>query len=399
MASPFVELAVDTPTGEHIVKVTNPERDVLPGPARGRGRKIDLVEYYLAVGDGIVRALRERPTVLKRHPEGAESRRSTPSGCPRARRRGRDGHRGLPERALRHRAVPGRRRARRVGGADVDARLPPLALAPRRHRAPDELRIDLDPMPGTGWADVVETALEVQGALRRARACRVTRRPAAARASTSTCGCSRSTRSWTSGTRRSPSPARSSGAGPSSPPAKWWKEERGERVFLDYNRMARDQTIASAYSVRARPQATVSAPLTWDEVPVRRGRGLRHLDDARPLRRARRRARRDRRRAPRPAAAARAVRARRARARRPTRRSSPRWRASRCAAAVRRGPRPRSGPSSRAPRALSDADRDRTPPRPRRPTAAEAQVPEEPGTGPGALAGHADDASAPGSSP
>ena len=47
----------------------------------------------------------------------------------------------------------------------------------------------------------------------------------------------------------------------------WWKEERGERVFVDYNRMARDQTIASAYSVRARPTATVSAPLTWDEVP------------------------------------------------------------------------------------------------------------------------------------
>ena len=49
--------------------------------------------------------------------------------------------------------------------------------------------------------------------------------------------------------------------------SKWWKEERGERVFLDYNRMARDQTIASAYSVRARPQATVSAPVTWDELP------------------------------------------------------------------------------------------------------------------------------------
>jgi DNA primase len=47
----------------------------------------------------------------------------------------------------------------------------------------------------------------------------------------------------------------------------WWKEERGARVFVDYNRMARDQTIASAYSVRARPTATVSAPITWDEVP------------------------------------------------------------------------------------------------------------------------------------
>src|SRR3712207_6306840 len=72
MPSPFVELEVDTPTGERTVKVTNPDRVYFPELGE-RGRKIDLVEYYLSVGDGIVRALRERPTVMKRHPEGVGS--------------------------------------------------------------------------------------------------------------------------------------------------------------------------------------------------------------------------------------------------------------------------------------------------------------------------------------
>src|SRR4028118_2178000 len=73
MASPFVELEIDTPTGLRTVKVTNPEKTYFSGLRDGTGRKLDLVEYYLAVGDGIVRALRERPTVLKRHPGGADT--------------------------------------------------------------------------------------------------------------------------------------------------------------------------------------------------------------------------------------------------------------------------------------------------------------------------------------
>ena len=72
MPSPFIEIPVDTPSGERLVKVTNPEKTYFSGLPEGRGRKLDMVEYYLAVADGIVRALRERPTVLKRHPDGAE---------------------------------------------------------------------------------------------------------------------------------------------------------------------------------------------------------------------------------------------------------------------------------------------------------------------------------------
>ena len=95
----------------------------------------------------------------------------------------------------------------------------------------------------------------------------------------------------------------------------WWKEERGERIFVDYNQNARDRTIASAYSVRPKPGAPVSAPLTWDELPEVAPGGLHRRDDARALRRGRRSARGDRRRRPLAAAAARPVRARRQRRR------------------------------------------------------------------------------------
>ena len=82
MASPFVEVEIDTPTGEKTVKVTNPDRVYFSGLPEGRGRKLDLVDYYLAVGEGVVRALRDRPTVLKRHPDGAEAGRFEPLSFP-----------------------------------------------------------------------------------------------------------------------------------------------------------------------------------------------------------------------------------------------------------------------------------------------------------------------------
>ena len=266
-ASPFVELYVDTPTGERVVKVTNPEKTYFSGLPEGRGRKLDLVEYYLAVADGIVRALRERPTVLKRHPDGADGEAIYQKRVPEKR----------PE-WLETVTVsfPSGRSATELCPVDVAhvawaANLGTLDFHPWPSRRadterPDELRIDLDPMPGTGWDDVVETALELKALLDELGVVSFPK---------------------TSGSKgihvyvrvRPDHPfldARHAAVGiarelerrrPELCTAKWWKEERGERVFIDYNRMARDQTIASAYSVRARPQATVSAPLTWDEVP------------------------------------------------------------------------------------------------------------------------------------
>jgi len=268
VASPFVELEVDTPTGERIVKVTNPERTYFAGLPEGRGRKIDLVEYYLAVEDGIVRALCDRPTVLKRHPEGAASdpiyTKRVPKGAP-----------PWIQTVTVH--FPSGRSATELCPADVAhvawaAQMSTLDFHPWPSRkadveAPDELRIDLDPMPGTGWEDVQEIALEVQALFDEL----------GYRSFPKTSGSKgihvylrvRPDYSFTEVRHAALAVAREvERRRPDLATARWWKEERGERVFLDFNRMARDQTIASAYSVRARPQATVSAPLTWAEVPL-----------------------------------------------------------------------------------------------------------------------------------
>ena len=268
MASPFVELEVDTPSGERTVKVTNPEKTYFSGLPEGRGRKLDLVEYYLAVGDGVVRALRERPTVMKRHPGGAETEAIYQKRVP-------DNRPPWIETATVQ--FPSGRSATELCPVDVAhvmwaANSGCLDFHPWPSRradveSPDELRIDLDPMPGTGWEDVQEVALEV----------RALYDELGYRCFPKTSGSKglhiylRIRPEWTFTEVRHAALAvgrEVERRRPELATARWWKEERGERVFLDYNRMARDQTIASAYSVRARPQATVSAPLTWDEVPL-----------------------------------------------------------------------------------------------------------------------------------
>ena len=268
MASPFVELVVPTPTGERVVKVTNPERTYFSGLPEGRGRKLDLVEYYLAVAGGVVRGLRERPTVLKRHPEGADGEAIYTKRVPQSR---------PPWIETVTVQFPSGRSATELCPVDVAhvawaAQMSTLDFHPWPSRRsdverPDELRIDLDPMPGTGWADVQEVALEVRDVFdglgmvsfpktSGSKGIHVYLRIRPDWTFTEVRHCALAVAREVE--RRRPELAT----------ARWWKEERGERVFLDFNRMARDQTIASAYSVRARPQATVSAPLTWDEVPA-----------------------------------------------------------------------------------------------------------------------------------
>ena len=266
MASPFVEISVDTPTGERLVKVTNPEKTYFSALPEGRGRKLDLVEYYLSVADGVVRALRERPTVLKRHPDGAEGEAIYQKRVPDSR----------PE-WIQTATVsfPSGRSATELCPVDVAhvawaANLGTLDFHPWPSRRvdterPDELRIDLDPMPGVGWPEVQETALEVKALFDELGYVSYPK----------TSGSKgihvylRIAPDWAFLDVRHAAVAVAreiERRRPDLATAKWWKEERGERVFLDFNRMARDQTIASAYSVRARPQATVSAPITWEEV-------------------------------------------------------------------------------------------------------------------------------------
>ena len=267
MASPFVEIGVDTPTGERLVKVTNPEKTYFSALPQGKGRKLDLVEYYLAVGDAIVRALWTRPTVLKRHPDGAEGAAIYQKRVP-------DKRPEWIETATVQ--FPSGRSATELCPVDVAhvawaANLGTLDFHPwptrRDHiENPDELRIDLDPMPGTGWADVIEVALEVRRLFAELGMV----------AFPKTSGSKgvhvylRIRPDWTFTEVRHAAVAVARELERRRPElitAQWWKEQRGERIFVDFNRMARDQTVASAYSVRARPQATVSAPVTWDELP------------------------------------------------------------------------------------------------------------------------------------
>ena len=267
VASPFVEIDVETPSGERTVKVTNPDKTYFSGLPEGRGRKLDLVEYYLAVADGVVRGLRERPTVLKRHPGGADTEAIYQKRVPDSR---------PPWMETVTVTFPSGRSATEMCPVDVAhvawaANYGCLDFHPwptrRAHvENPDELRIDLDPMPGTGWPQVQETALEVRAFFDELG---WTSYP-------KTSGSKgihvyvRIAPEWTFTQVRHAAVAVAREVErrrPDLATARWWKEERGERVFLDFNRMARDQTIASAYSVRARPHATVSAPVTWDEVP------------------------------------------------------------------------------------------------------------------------------------
>jgi DNA ligase D-like protein (predicted polymerase) len=260
MASPFVELEV----GGRTVKVTNPQKVLFP---KAKKTKLDLVEYYLAVADGIVRALRERPTQLRRFPDGVTGEVIYQKRVPEKR----------PEWIETARVTfPSGRHADELCVTEIAqvAWAANLAVVdfhpwPSRRRDtehPDELRIDIDPQPGTTFRDAKRVAGVVQETLAEIGfvgwpktsgnrgihvACRieplwefpVVRRAALAFAREVE--------------RRLPKKVTTA----------WWKEERGRRVFIDYNQNARDRTIASAYSVRGRPDATVSAPVTWEELP------------------------------------------------------------------------------------------------------------------------------------
>jgi DNA ligase D-like protein (predicted polymerase) len=260
MPSPFVELEV----GERVVKITNPEKILFP--AR-RETKLDLVRYYLSVGEGIVRALRERPTQLRRFPDGVEGEQIYQKRVPEKR----------PEWVEVARVTfPSGRHADELCVTELAqvawaANLAVVDFHPWPSRRadvdrPDELRIDIDPQPGTEFGDAKRVAAVVREVLAEIGwtgwpktsgnrgvhvACRIEPRwefPVVRRCALAF---AREVE------RRAPSLVTTA----------WWKEERGERVFIDYNQNARDRTIASAYSVRGRADATVSAPVTWDELP------------------------------------------------------------------------------------------------------------------------------------
>jgi DNA ligase D len=259
MAAGAVELDVAGRT----VRLSHPDKTYYP--ERGF-TKLDVAQYYLAVADGVLRGLRDRPTTLQRFPDGVEGEFFYQKRAPK----------GLPEWLSTARiAFPSGRFADELCPTEPAAvlwaaNLGCLTFHPwpvRRDDTehPDELRIDLDPQPGTDFADAARVAFELRELLTEH----------GLRGWPKTSGGRgvhvyvplRPERAFTEVRRAAIAVARElERRMPDLVTSAWWKEERGEKVFVDYNQMARDRTIASAYSLRARPRATVSTPLRWEEL-------------------------------------------------------------------------------------------------------------------------------------
>lgn len=270
--TPAVELDVRGRT----VRVSSPDRIVFP--ARGL-TKLDVVQYFLTVGDGILGALLHRPTTLERWPKGVfegarMATRQDSSGDAFYQKRVPQGAPGYVETS--RIAFPSGRTADEVAPTELAvvawaANLGTLTFHPwpvvrDDVDRPDQVRIDLDPQPGTDFADAARVAPHVRELLAE-HGLEGTPKTSGGRglhvfvpieprwtfveARRATIAFGRELE------RRLPDLVT----------MRWWKEERGAKIFVDYNQMARDRTIASAYSIRSNARATVSAPLTWDEVP------------------------------------------------------------------------------------------------------------------------------------
>ncbi len=248
----------------HTVRLSSPDKVVFA--ERGYTKR-DVFEFYRSVGDGILRALRNRPTTLQRFPDGLDGEAFFQKRIP---------TRGVPDWIQTAKIkFPSMRTADELCVANLAhvawaAQMGTVVFHPWPVRGatpdnPDELRIDLDPQPGLNFGDVTAAAAVVHEVLddlgwvgypktSGGRGVHVyvrieprwdfvqVRRAAIALAREVE--------------RRNPAGITTA----------WWKEERGQKVFLDFNQMARDRTIACAYSLRANQRATVSTPVTWDEL-------------------------------------------------------------------------------------------------------------------------------------
>ncbi len=244
------------------VAISNPGKVLFPQPGY---TKLDLARYYLAVADGALRAAGGRPNVLVRYPNGIDGEFFYQKRAPQSRPS------WIEVASLR---FPSGRSAEEVVPRDAAAlvwmaNLACLELHPHPVRAedldhPDELRVDLDPVPGVTWAQLREVAHVVHATLD----------DFALAGWPKTSGSRgmhvyvRIEQSWTFDEVRRAALAFAREVerrAPGLATSKWWKEER-QGVFLDYNQNAKDRTVAGAYSVRPTPDARVSAPLTWDEI-------------------------------------------------------------------------------------------------------------------------------------
>jgi DNA ligase D len=265
--------------GGRELRVTSPERVIFPATERSPAvTKLGVVEYYLAVGDGILRALRCRPTTLERWPKGVHpgivlSTREKGGGDAFFQKRIPKGAPDYVETARIE--FPSGRHADEICPTEIAvvgwaAHMGTITFHPWPVRAddvdhPDELRLDLDPQPGTDFDDAVRVAGEARALLDELGYVGFPKTSGGRGVHIYV----RIEPRWTFTDVRHAAIAFGRELErrlPGEVTTKWWKEERGERIFVDYNQNARDRTIASAYSVRPKPGAPVSAPVTWDEL-------------------------------------------------------------------------------------------------------------------------------------
>jgi DNA ligase D len=257
-------LTVPGPHGDREVRLSNPGKIYFP--ERGITKR-EVVEYYLGVSGPMVQVLRDRPTNLRRYPDGVGGEpffaKRVPKGAPA----------WVPSVRV---TFPSGRTAESVCPSEPAviawaANLGTLDFHPWPVRAadpdhPDELRVDLDPQPGTGFADAVAVAAVLREVLDEAGLVGWPKTSGGRGIHVAV----RIRPEWDFVEVRHAVIAiarRVTDRLPERASVAWWKEERGERVFLDYNQAARDRTIASAWSVRGLPGATVSMPLCWDDLP------------------------------------------------------------------------------------------------------------------------------------
>jgi DNA ligase D len=247
----------------HAVSITNPDKVFFPKLGT---TKLDLVNYYLSVAEGVLRGVCHRPMNLKRFPDGAE-------GAPFFQKRAPSPRPEWINTALV--TFPSGRTADEVvcdGRASLAwvVNLGCIDLNPWPVRAwdvdhPDELRVDLDPQPEASWDEVCQVALVVREVLDEHGLVGFPKTSGSRGMHINV----RIEPRWSFDEVRRAAVALAREVerrAPSLATAAWWKEERHAGVFVDYNQNARDRSVASAYSVRPRPDGRVSCPLSWDEV-------------------------------------------------------------------------------------------------------------------------------------
>src|ERR1700733_1144682 len=257
---------VSLQVGGRQVEITHPDKVIFPGQdGRAGHTKLDLIRYYLAVADGALRGVAGRPMILKRFVKGIDQEAIFQKRAPAKRPDWVDvaelryASGTSAKEAVIHDAA-GLAWAINLGCVDLNPH--PVLADDLDH--PDELRVDLDPMPGLAWRQILDVAQVAREVLE----------DYGLTAWPKTSGSrgfhiyARIVPSWSFRQVRlaAQTVAREvERRPPELATSRWWKEER-EGVFVDFNQNAKDRTVASAYSVRATPDARVSTPLRWDEV-------------------------------------------------------------------------------------------------------------------------------------